>query len=70
MCKGVFPRKAVAVDHVDSVVKITGWTTLDEFAERLFCDVSGLQVLCKTPCHREKTLNENRQRREWKKSHE
>lgn len=52
------------VDHIDPVVPIgrqlSSW---DEYIERLFCDVSNLQILC-SPCHDIKTKSENAKRRE------
>lgn len=65
-CSEVFPRKAVAVDHKEPVVPVTGWDSFDGFICRLFCPSTGLQVLCK-PCHKEKTNEENKVRRENKK---
>lgn len=57
--------KEVAVDHVTPVVPITGWDSWDGFISRLFCDAEGLQVICRTPCHEEKTKKE----RELRKKH-
>lgn len=48
-------RNNAAVDHVDPVVDPSvGFTSWDEFIERLFCELSNFQVLC-WPCHEEKT---------------
>lgn len=52
------PRKNVQVDHIIPCVDpIVGWINLDEFASRLFCEVDGLQVICK-PHHKEKSKQE------------
>ncbi len=59
-------RKEVQVDHKVPVIPLTGWDTFDAFIERLFCDVAGLQVLCK-PCHSVKTKAENAKRSKKKK---
>jgi 5-methylcytosine-specific restriction endonuclease McrA len=40
--------------HVDHIIAIGRFTTFDLYIERLFCDTSGLRVLCKT-CHKVKT---------------
>jgi len=61
-CKELFGHKDVALDHIEPVVPITGFTTWDSFIERLFCDESGYQVLCKV-CHKVKTQSENSDRR-------
>lgn len=57
-CKKHFNRKFVQVDHIIPIVDpLTGWVNLDHFAERLFCPVEGLQVLCLVD-HKEKTASE------------
>jgi len=59
-CKEIFANKDIHVDHVSPVVDPTrGFTTWDEYIDRLFCSVDGLQILCKT-CHKTKT-NEEKQ---------
>ena len=50
-CKKAHPKKQVQVDHIIEVGKFETW---DLFMERLFCDVSNLQILCKA-CHLIKT---------------
>lgn len=42
----------VEVDHIEEVGSYEG--DLHEYAERMYCDESNLQVLCKR-CHRRKT---------------
>lgn len=44
-------RKDINVDHIIPVGK---FSTFDLYIERLFCDTSGLRVLCKS-CHKVKT---------------
>lgn len=63
-CRGVYGRREVAVDHIIPVVPLTGWDGWDGFIERLF--TGNIQVLCK-PCHKVKTLAENRERRYYAK---
>jgi hypothetical protein len=53
-CKGLFSAKQVAVDHVVEAGKLQGWEDVQGFMQRLFCDESGLAVLCHD-CHSIKT---------------
>lgn len=61
-CSGLFPAKSVVVDHISPVVPTTGFTNWDDIIARMFCDVDGLQVLCKE-CHATKTKLENAERK-------
>lgn len=60
----------VQVDHIEPVIPVNiptehvCWNDIIE--KRLFVSEDKLQLLCK-PCHKEKTKEENRLRREWKK---
>lgn len=66
-CKGTFTRKDTKVDHIQPVIDPTkGWTTYEDFIERLFCAAEGFQVLCDNH-HKEKTLLENATRKETRK---
>ena len=65
LCHHCFPAKLVVVDHIDPVVPLSGFTSWDDVIRRMFCDASGLQVLCKT-CHSLKTKEENAQRKLYK----
>lgn len=60
-------RKDVQVDHKEPVVPSTGFTSLDDYVVRLFCDESGLWVLCKEH-HDRKTQLENEERKQFRKS--
>jgi hypothetical protein len=52
----------VFVDHIHPVIDPKkGWKSWDETIKRMFCEVEGLQVLCKE-CHKEKTNDERKQR--------
>jgi len=53
-CKKHFMDKEVAVDHIVPAGTLRCADDLPQFVERLFCEVDGLQVLCKT-CHDKKT---------------
>jgi hypothetical protein len=61
-CKKQFVAKDVAVDHVLPVVDpVVGFVSWDVYIERMFCDISNLQVLC-SACHKEKTAEERKAR--------
>ena len=66
VCKKVFGRKEVQLDHKEPVVPLTGWDGFDKFIERLLCYQEGFQVLCKMH-HKIKTLQENKERRDYAK---
>lgn len=61
-CKGEFPLKEVQVNHIEPVVPVEGFTTWDDIIYRMFCEQDGLEVLC-VPCHKERTADENQQRK-------
>lgn len=61
-CGGLFPATGVVVDHIEPVVPLTGFVSWDDVIQRMFCDVNGLQALCKD-CHKVKTKEENAIRR-------
>lgn len=48
-------RKEVQIDHIEPAGSLKGFDDLPGFVERLFCEVDGLQVLCKDGCHNKKT---------------
>jgi hypothetical protein len=61
-CKGTFTSKNVEVNHIDPVVPVSGFDSWDGVVERLFCEESGLEVVCK-PCHKTITKDENASRK-------
>lgn len=64
-CNMKFGSKDIQVDHVIPVVDpAKGFTDWNDYIERMFCDVDGLQILCRDACHRDKTQAENKSRRE------
>jgi len=65
ICQDCFVAKDVHVDHIVPVVGACGFTSWDDFIERLFCESDNLRVLCK-PCHKNVTLSENAERRQYK----
>lgn len=56
-CKKSWHRFGVQVDHIKPAVKLSGFTTWDDYVERMLPLPEGYQVLCK-PCHEEKTKSE------------
>ena len=67
-CGNLFPQKEMAADHISPCVPINGfggekflgynWT---ELVQRLFCEIDGLQALCRE-CHKTKTKEERSER--------
>jgi 5-methylcytosine-specific restriction endonuclease McrA len=62
-CEKWYPSTQTEVDHIVGAGKLSDFSDLPGFVERLFCEADNLQVLCKG-CHQEKT---NRERKEKKK---
>ena len=56
-CAGEFTSTNIEVDHIEPVVAATGFESWDVYIDRLFCEKSNLQVLCKE-CHKTKTKEE------------
>jgi len=56
-CGEEFTSKDVEVDHKEPVVELTGFVSWDVYIDRLFCEKSNLQILCKS-CHKVKTKEE------------
>lgn len=65
-CKKWFSDKLISVDHIIPVGNLNGYDDLPGFVKRLFVEVDGLQVLCKT-CHDFKTKEEKDGREQYKK---
>lgn len=61
-CRRDYPVKEVAIDHIEPIVPVTGFTTWDDIISRALCEKSGFQVLCKS-CHAIKCKEENEQRK-------
>lgn len=62
VCKGSFIGKEVEVDHINPIVPVSGFVSWDSFIDNLFCELSNLQVICKT-CHAKKSKLENEERK-------
>lgn len=57
-CKQEFTSKDVEVDHIKPVIDPKkGFESWDKYIERMFCDATNFQVLCK-PCHLIKSKKE------------
>ena len=63
-CEYEFPGKEIQVNHIISVVPVSGFDSWDGVIERLFCEEPGLEVLC-IPCHKERTKQENDERKQF-----
>ena len=58
ICEEEFTQKDMQVDHIKPVVDPKkGFTTWDDFINRLYCEESNLQAICKG-CHSAKTRQE------------
>ena len=57
-CEKIYPETECSVDHINPIIDPTmGFLSWDKIIENLFCELDGLQVLCKK-CHDEKTQKE------------
>lgn len=66
-CKAIVKRGELNVDHKEAVINpMTGFTTWDDYIERLLLEEDGYQVLC-IPCHKEKTAFEDNYRGEMRR---
>tara|TARA_R110000868_G_scaffold385140_1_gene652888 strand:- start:771 stop:1160 length:390 start_codon:yes stop_codon:yes gene_type:complete len=60
LCEKEFPAKLMEVDHINPAVDpAVGFTSWDEFINRLFCEADNLQAICKG-CHKEKSSLERK----------
>lgn len=69
ICGGLDAKSNIDVDHKSPVIPINSSMaemTLQEIVSRLWCDKKDLQTAC-PPCHDEKTKEENKARRQYKK---
>lgn len=70
-CEGThFGPSDIQLDHTIPVIDPhTGFTTWDNYIDRLFCNEDGFSVMCK-PCHEAKTFRENVVRRAVKQDNQ
>jgi len=62
-CNNKFPKKQIRLDHIIPCKQQD--ENIWQFAERLFCEVNNIQLLCKT-CHDAKSKEENKLRKSAK----
>lgn len=60
-CEGWYSRKNVEVNHIEPCGTLTKADDLPGYVSRLFCEVDGLEVLCKR-CHAKHTKNLTKKR--------
>jgi 5-methylcytosine-specific restriction endonuclease McrA len=66
MCKELFGPKEVQLDHIHPVIDPQkGFTTWDDYIERLYPYEEGWQCVC-TTCHDYKTFTEDQMREHYK----
>lgn len=66
-CGGIFGPKEINRDHIEPVDDPhTGFTTWDNYIERLFCAADGIQILCSETCHKYKSSREQEIRKQVK----
>jgi len=66
MCQDLFKAGEVDLDHIEPVVDPkTGFTTWDDYINRLFCEADKFQVICHG-CHDHKTRLEDMMREHYK----
>jgi hypothetical protein len=55
-CKSWFKRTDIEIDHIEECGSLSSYDDIVPFIQRLAKeDVSAYQILCKNPCHRDKT---------------
>lgn len=66
LCGNDHPVKEMAVDHIEPIVPVDHKASWDEIIARALVEKQGFQVLCREPCHKDKTDKENAERRKFK----
>lgn len=64
-CDGLFPQNGMHADHDEPVVGPEGFTTWDDYINRLFVERDGFSATCKA-CHAKKTEEERQERQRRK----
>jgi len=70
MCGTPTPTYLMQVDHIIPLVAIESSLeemSWDEVVDRCWCSEESLQAICKDPCHKEKSRQEMKLRREYRK---
>lgn len=69
ICNNEFSSKEIEVDHIQPVIDIDKTRsdyTIQEIFDRINCDISNLQLICKK-CHEDKTKKEKQDRKDQKR---
>lgn len=61
ICEELFMSKDVKMDHIETVIPLSGWVSFDSFITRMYCGEENYQCLC-TECHDTKTAEERAER--------
>lgn len=61
-----YPEGQLQLDHIVPCVGKNGWTTFDDFIDKLFCEADNFQMLCETH-HDQKSLEEGQVRKKKRK---
>ena len=61
-CEQLFNKEETQMDHIESVINLTGFYDWNTYIDRMFVDVNLYQCLCKS-CHNIKTQKDNTTRR-------
>jgi 5-methylcytosine-specific restriction endonuclease McrA len=67
VCKNWFIERKINVDHITPAGSLNSSKDLPGFVDRLFCEVTGLQVLCEK-CHDKKTKTDKYEKNNSKAS--
>jgi 5-methylcytosine-specific restriction endonuclease McrA len=67
VCKNWFIERKINVDHIVPAGSLNSSKDLPGFVDRLFCEVTGLQVLCEK-CHDKKTKTDKYEKNNSKAS--
>ena len=68
ICQGEVPASELEMDHIEPVIDPKkGWVSLEDYGMKMIPDAEGFQAVHKT-CHLAKSIEENSQRRETKKT--
>lgn len=58
ICKDIFHKKEIRLDHIQPVVKLSGFSNWDDYISRMYPKAEGFQTLC-LKCNDKKTQEEN-----------
>jgi 5-methylcytosine-specific restriction endonuclease McrA len=67
-CSQLYPKGQMQADHINPVVPLSGFDSWDGVISRLYCEADNFQPICKS-CHKIKSKQENKQRKENRIKH-